>query len=734
MIRKILAKCILGTALCCCSFLIALKPAQAFIWPTVDLGEITSFVNSINTGLQQIQSVKSQVDNAINTVKVVGDQVSSVMKYATDLKNTITNIKDQLQKVVNDIKEGIDSIGDAVKDLEDQLKGENDKNKETAGSTTDTIEDQIEAGGTEEEAQSTLDDAEKEISAQKDAINQAFDEAKTNIDTTLENSNKAIEMLVNGVDQNSDLSDEEKNKLKDQASEIQDDIDTLKSKASSIISNTKEDFNQKYSQQIAEAFSAYSQAISDYYSGKIDKEGLKAAGEEFKKAISEANTDIDDNVISDLVADAQKVADKISDLENNIMNSISNAKGYSDGSEEANNKILDEKIYAFSFTSDKETALFSAQYDDKGNFEISKELVCPEFNGMEKVEENPRGLRMCLEKAKGDIDTWGEIYSESLYKDYKKDGVYKHMVKDYNIANITGVSKVKQFSAAWGNLKPEGDEEKGTFLKLQDMLKNVSNTRDAFVSMGMIDIEAPKMWSQLRRMDALYRSKKAIQAYETEPVLYINESTDDDFYNATRSAPGTMESSMLDANESQSVIGKVVFSNVFLYLCDKNLGADKISVSTVKKGDTQAYNDAEQKLKECLYLYALNANRSTSGGGDAEAAKEEWRRKQKKAYTDSVFQNFAIAATNIYKSRLDNEEKSANSDEKSIISLQEGLTNSTTTKDDYAAGAQINYYTTQQILSIVDADAQEQQTEILRDLATFNYNYFDNVEETAGGE
>ena len=63
--------------------------------------------------------------------------------------------------------------------------------------------------------------------------------------------------------------------------------------------------------------------------------------------------------------------------------------------------------------------------------------------------------------------------------------------------------------------------------------------------------------------------------------------------------------------------------------------------------------------------------------------------------------------------------------------MEFGSKESTTTKDDYAAGAQINYYSTQQILSIVDADAQNQQTEILKDLATLDYN---NFGKTTGGE
>ena len=64
-------------------------------------------------------------------------------------------------------------------------------------------------------------------------------------------------------------------------------------------------------------------------------------------------------------------------------------------------------------------------------------------------------------------------------------------------------------------------------------------------------------------------------------------------------------------------------------------------------------------------------------------------------------------------------------DEINIASLQEDMKKNTTARDDYASGAEINYYSTMQILSIVDADAQNLQTEILKYLTELDYNFFD---------
>ena len=103
-----------------------------------------------------------------------------------------------------------------------------------------------------------------------------------------------------------------------------------------------------------------------------------------------------------------------------------------------------------------------------------------------------------------------------------------------------------------------------------------------------------------------------------------------------------------------------------------------------------------------------------------------------KAYNDSAFNNLTLAIINNYKSSLDyaNPEQLPNADDENIVTMQKGIKESTTARDDYSAGAQMNYYTTLQILSIIDADAQNQQTGILKDLMTFDYNYFG--QSTAG--
>ena len=236
--------------------------------------------------------------------------------------------------------------------------------------------------------------------------------------------------------------------------------------------------------------------------------------------------------------------------------------------------------------------------------------------------------------------------------------------------------------------------------------------------MRMTDIEAPKLWSEIRRVDALKRAKGVIQDFEQGINLYL-DGRDSDFVEATNRNWGTMQSDDKDGNESDAVVGKAIFSNVILYKC--GLRAKDISVSEKKKADASAIEKKEKNIADCLYKYALEASRGS------EQEKQAGRERQRKAYNDSAFNNLTLAVVNNYKSSLDYIDPSKlpnpNKD-KNIVSLQDGLKESTTSKDDYSIGAQINYYTAQQILSIVDADAQNQQTEILKDLETFNYNYF----------
>ena len=48
-------------------------------------------------------------------------------------------------------------------------------------------------------------------------------------------------------------------------------------------------------------------------------------------------------------------------------------------------------------------------------------------------------------------------------------------------------------------------------------------------------------------------------------------------------------------------------------------------------------------------------------------------------------------------------------------------------RNDYGFGGKVNNYGTQQLLSIVDAEAQAIQSEILSDLPTISYDFFPDM-------
>ncbi len=719
MIKRIISITAKGAMIGCLCLTLSVRPAQAFIWPVIDLTEIVSFVNSITTGLNQITNAKSQLDNINNTIKVIGDQVSSIRKYAADLKGTITNIKDNVTKITQNVTETAQNLDDIAADVDETINQGLNTEKENAASTTEIIESQVDSGATEEEVQNTLDVAKQESEANKEEVNKVFDEAEATINDSIDKAQTALDMLMNSINENGDLAAEDRNKLNEEAAAIKEDFDEINETAASIISSAREEFNTMYSEQIASAFDTYSQAISDYYAGNIDRAGLTEAGEAFKNSISELDAGIDANAINDLVSSAQDIAEKVDTFKENVMNSISNSKGYSDGSEEAANTNALKKTYAFNYVAINENILLKGIYatDADKSFLLPKELAC---DGLEvaDVEDDPSHLRECVIKAKAEVELYPDIYKESLYKDFQKDGIYKHLREDYSIANIVSVSKSKQFSSTWGALEPNNDSNKGTLYVLRKTLKDVDNTRAGYQLMGMTDMESPKLWSEIRRVDALKRAKGVIQDFESGINLYL-DGRDSDFVEATNRNWGTIQSDDRDGNESEAVIGKAIFSNVIMYKC--GLRAKDISVSEKKKTDMTAIEEKEKNIADCLYKYALDASRGS------EQEKQAGKERQRKAYNDSAFNNLTLAVVNNYKSSLDyiDPDKLPNSaKDKNIVSLQDGLKESTTAKDDYSIGAQINYYTTQQILSIVDADAQNQQTEILKDLETFNYNYF----------
>ncbi len=314
---------------------------------------------------------------------------------------------------------------------------------------------------------------------------------------------------------------------------------------------------------------------------------------------------------------------------------------------------------------------------------------------------------------------------EKLYKPYRRDGVYDHIIEDYSIANIINNNRLQQFTTTWfedtyEKLLKEISENQGN--------ATVDNARGSQVYMQMIELEAPKLWSWIRVTDTLQRSKEAVQQFQIGNTLYLDARWAD-FAAAQKNKPGVQK----NINTEDGPVDRQIFSHVFLHNC--GLDAEKISVEEKDKHDTNAISAVEKNIAKCLYRHAAGASGRRKEDGTTycgtdltlEQCRTLWQQKEIAAINDSSFQTLTMSTINNYKSSRDYiKPKELEKNEINIASLQQDMKENKMARDDYNSGAQINYYSTMQILNIVDADAQNLQTEIMKYLTELDYNFFDD--------
>ncbi len=748
MKMKTTAKKIVGIIALCCSLVLS-NPAKAFIWPCIDITQISSFVSSITTGISTITNAKSQLDNVINTVKAIGDQITTMKKYITDLRDTIMKLKETIDQAISTVKEAIDEVKGVINDVKDGINDLLGKEKDNASSTVDSVNQGALSGYDSNDLQDIINAARKASEANRDAINSIYDDALNNINETLDNANTSIDMIVDAVNTNKDLSDDDKNKLKTTADGIKNDINKIKESANKTINQAKENLNSQYAEEISNAYNDYSKAIDDYTLGKITIEELKAAGENFKETINSLDGGISQNVIDEFSAQVDEVVKKIEDLKEDMLNSVSNSKEYSDEeiadedkeelkenispSINKNLKLLDDRFlkpnisdkFTFKFTSQKNNVLAVALYNEdvEGSpFLVSKELMCNGKDSASDLEElnNPNWFRTCVARAKLEKDVYTDALSDNLYAPYLKNGLYKHILQDYSAANIVTISRAKQFASSFrGDI---GNEDQSEFSSLEKMISqgDVDNTLQGLAALSTIELWTPRMWSMIRQIDAVYRAKNMVKLFVPESTLYLDLREDN---NDVKKA----------ISDNRGVINnQKIFPNVMLYHCHANQVESGIKAEDISIEKGAEKGEQEEKIRKCLFMYASGASRGFIKEEDREKASDEaqkkWRDKQKMALNDAAFENLVLSTVANYNSTRDYIRAEKSGGTVNIVSLQDGIKQISQARDGYAAGAEINYYGTQQLLNIVDTDALDLQTEILKDLQTFDFSYFSEDE------
>ncbi|MBR5598692.1 MAG: hypothetical protein IKW39_01490 [Alphaproteobacteria bacterium] len=720
------AKKIVAIITICCG-LLGPHTAKAFIWPCVDLTQIASFISSITNGLSTISNAITQVENMEKTIAAVGSQISSMRDFMSDLRKTIASIKEAVESVTASVKQAISDINETIKMVENIAKESIKALEDVADSYLKNVEEIVENNGSEEDAQTALDGAKEESETIKNQVIETYDEALNNINTTLNDANSTVDMLVDAVNTNPNLTDDKKEELNKRADEIKQGVDTLKETANNVLNEAKDKYNEEYAQKVAKAYDDYSKAISDYFAGKISKEELSQKGKIFKDSISSMDVSIDSGLIDQFMKQADDIVDQIEKFEEDILDTFSNDKEYSDedDTEETEPKLSQNENnvrFSFSYNMTTDIVLAKSLYSTKAKgkpFLISKEFMCKgkTEDDIEKLKDNSGWFRTCVSRAKTELEFYPDAPNDSLYKKYQRNGVYNHISHDYSAANLVNISKMKQFSESWRGTV--GKAEDSEYYKLKEMISkgDVDNQASGISALSSIELWTPRLWSNIKRVDAIGRAKDMVKQFEYEVTLYIDNvnGRNQDVADAINDKRGVYDD-------------KKVFPNVMLSQSHCNLHAEDVTMDSTES-EKNVQKQKEENIKKCIYKYALGAGKGTTEEsameGDIEEGKKIWREKQKMVANDAAFENLTISVINNYETTKDYKPVSELKDnELNIVKLQEVIKGAGTSREYYGAGAQVNYYATQQLLNIVDADAVDLQAKILKDLPIIDFSYF----------
>jgi len=633
-----------------------------------------------------------------------------------------------------------------------------------------------------EDAQEVIDAGREETKNNDAIVRETLDKAEQTINDLMENSAKIVDVLIDTVTEGTNLSADDKKDLREQASDLKKQIISVQSNAEATIKSIRDDYNTN-SRKVSNAYTIYNKAIDDYYDGKITKKELDEQGETFKSTVANARTDSNTAAVDKLLKESENISETVGTLRENIIEKLKGTGDYDD----SNNQSGIRQKYAFNFHKEHTSLFLKSCYASKNatkscelfkykggknKFLISRELTakgtstskgagnCLNLkNSIKEVDKNPsefiNDLRECVVRAKAekiyfcpDAKDEEELANKcdpfameaNFKKKYKNDGIYMHIWQDYSIANIVNANQIKQYASTWLDVEKKEDS---TLYKLVKAFEKMDNTRNSYSFLQQFDIEMLRLWSELRRIDAVYRAKDAVDFYRQQKTLsdsvtseYLGREKYTDFNDAENKKPGLLGTKDPDCSgdEDCKIEEKNIVSNLVLNICNPGLKATDISIYHRNKGDKGKIEEAEKKIKECFYKYAEGATKGTVDGSDMadgkhnpDEVKKEWRQKEDKALADSLFHTLALSTMNLYKSAKDYAK--LDDDEINIASLAEEKESSSDSRGDYGAGAKMNYYGSMQLLSIIDADAQSLQTEIIRDLSKISYNFFEKKDD-----
>ena len=739
MKKNVINKKIVTVIFCCWISLFA-RPSHAFVWPTIDPVQITQFITSITKNISKATSFVSGITTTVQQINALGDQISTMLKYIDTLKNAITSIKEGIEGLCEAVNSTISTLVENVQNIGNLAQSVLGIEQETADTTVKQIEEDSQDGSVDEEI---LNENKAKAEANLNEVKEFIDDAKEQALAGIQVSKEALDGIQDKIEKDESIDSETKTELLEKIDNLKQQLDELSVEISQALDEIKENLDTEYKEKILAAYDKYSEAVAAFNRGEISQEELTKAGEEFISSISSAKVTVEEDVVNTINQKSENLMKQIDEIKNDSLNALSNSKEYSDEDEVDTPKITDEKKiddekktssidklnqipkYAFSYKNNKDNInakiiTINSESDVK-SFLTSSELICYDktLDDIKSLKTNPTWLRQCVQMIKGEEEgknpLLDKIVSDSSNEsvgDIERNGIFYHILEDYNAANKITTGAAIQKAQSW---RGDVDESSSTYKELNDSIKDAQSIQDSISQICNIDIHAPILWNHIRRVDAVDYAKRVVQFLSSEGELLLNT---DDVRSSIQNSPGFIED-------------KHVFPNLFLEHC--GLKAEDISVSSDDKYDADKIKSAENNINGCLTLYALTStlgldpNSPEEKSADAQKIKDIWRENQKKVSQNSNYDKLVMALIANYNSGI--EYYNTPEDDINIASLQSKLNEAATNKDYYASGAQINYYSTLQLLNVVDTDATNLQAEILKDINQLDFSYFGEVRD-----
>lgn len=123
------------------------QPAQAFIWPVIDFGQIVSFVHSLANGMSQLSTANAQIQNYAATIHSIGDQISAAAKYVADMQRSIAKIEANVHRITINISRCDKDMDSIMGKVRETVKKSEDENADIAESTEGNVSQSVGEGG-----------------------------------------------------------------------------------------------------------------------------------------------------------------------------------------------------------------------------------------------------------------------------------------------------------------------------------------------------------------------------------------------------------------------------------------------------------------------------------------------------------------------------------------------------------------------------------------------------------